>query len=231
MLSRVKKLKMFAMGMAVTLMVMMYGYSPLNAATLQFDQINDGGTISYDGSGGSLLGVDIAFDIVKGTGTPSNSGTTLVIIDGYLNFQTGSNISVGSGIWTFDSGGSFILTGTVMLGGDTIASDTLLEGSWTGNPVVIGSSSSLIVGGFGIDEKNPDLLEFYGIAADLTFMFANTEIAANVTSFNSSTGAFDANVTEADVTNSVPDAAIMFLLGPSLLCLGVLGRKKYKMRK
>ncbi len=50
----------------------------LAAAKLTFDNPTvDGGTLSYDGVGGPLVGTDIIFQQVIGVDTPANSGMSL----------------------------------------------------------------------------------------------------------------------------------------------------------
>jgi len=231
--SRVGYFKTYVLKITIAVAMTLCSYAPVNAMLLNFDQVSSGeGTLSYDGDGGSLVGTDILFETVMGTDTPDNDGVVLDISDGYLNFETGPNISEGPSIWEFESGGNFILEGTVKdENGDVIASGELLNGSWTANPYnpqVTGNQFVLILSGFGIDSKNQDLLDFYGITAT-NFQFVNTEISSEINMFDDKTGAFAANVTNADLVNaSIPDASIMFLLGPSLLCLGLLGRRKSK---
>ena len=86
----------------------------LAAARLTFDNPTvDGGTISYDGAGGPLVGTDIIFQQVIGVDTPANGGTSLFCwpVNCLLNFTTGDNITEGPPIYTFGGGGSLTLTG------------------------------------------------------------------------------------------------------------------------
>ncbi len=69
---------------------------PAQAAPLiDFDQVVDGGSLSYNGTGGALIGTDISFDLVQGIDTPSEAGTELDCIGCLLNFETGTNLSEG----------------------------------------------------------------------------------------------------------------------------------------
>ena len=69
---------------------------PAQAAPLiDFDQVVDGGSLSYNGAGGALTGTDIRFGLVRGTETPSEAGTELDCIGCLLNFETGTNLSEG----------------------------------------------------------------------------------------------------------------------------------------
>ena len=231
MLKRLVHFKTYALVIAVVFVLMIFSYATVNAMILRFDQITDGGTISYDGSGGALIGSDILFDSVTGLGTPKNSGVTFTISEGKLNFITGANNTEGPDEWTFASGGSFTLTGTVT-DGTTTASGTLLSGTFT-DIIEVDSFLNftfISVIGFGEDTKNTDLLEIFGIDSLLAdnFNFLTSNLSANIVEKDPDTGEFLANVNEADIVNKVPDASIMFLLGPSLLCFGVLGRRKFK---
>jgi len=230
MLNGLARAKTYAVIIITAFLLTLYSYVPVNATSLNFDQTNNEGILSYDGDGGSLVGTDILFETVMGVDTLLNDGVVLNIFGGTLNFETGANIIEGPSTWEFESGGNFILTGTVKDGDNEIASGELLIGSWTANPdnpKVTGNESLLVLSGFGIDSKNQALLDFYGITAT-NFQFSNTEISFNV-NIDIDTGAFSGSVNNADLNNfSVPDAGIMWLLGPSLLCLGMLGRMKFK---
>ena len=69
---------------------------PAQAAPLiDFDQVVDGGSLSYNGTGGALIGTDIRFDLVRGIDTPSEAETELDCIGCLLNFETGTNLSEG----------------------------------------------------------------------------------------------------------------------------------------
>jgi hypothetical protein len=186
------------------------------------DDIVHGGTISYDGSGGPLIGSDILFDRVTGVGTPLNNGDQLTIINGKLNFTSGANVTEGP-VWTFSGGGSFTLTGTVMDGATTVAMGTLLSGSFS-TVSVSGALGTLILVGVGIDTKHPGLLDHFGIEAE-EFTFANTEIAMSSVTVGTN-GSFSGSVTNADLDNSpiVPEATSLLvwgcLMGITALSLG-----------
>lgn len=201
------------------------------AIMLDFDQVIDGGTISYDGAGGALIGTDIEFDLVQGNGTPSNDGVTLDITGGVLNFTTGNNSLEGPNLWTFGSGGTFSLSGTVTdpgAGGAVVATGTLLSGSFTGSPVAIYDGTSQInVSAFGIDEKNQDLLDYFGITGN-DFVFSNTEIASSNVVVGAD-GSFSGDVTEADLVNTsqeIPEPAAVAVWS----VLGLIGIVAYRRR-
>jgi hypothetical protein len=63
----------------------------------------------YTSSGGALTGTNIPTISVTGDGTPAENGSTLAIVNGLLNFTSGSYD--GNGNWT--SGGVFDVTGCI----------------------------------------------------------------------------------------------------------------------
>ena len=235
------RFKSFAVTIAIAMVLVLCGYVTVSATPiLNFDQDSGGGTIAYDGEGGALKGTNIVFETVVGLGTSSNDGVVLDIIGGDLDFTTGNNITEGPNTWwTFNGGGFFKLTGTAIetsTGGTEkkIASGTLLEGHFTGdpaNPSVTGNDFFLVLTSFGVDTKNQDLLDFYGITSS-DFQFANTEISFSKVSIDKSNNGFSGYVTSADLSNksipSIPDPAPAFLLGSACL-IGFSGlRRKFK---
>ena len=205
---------------AALALTVVIGLSTTCVASLQLTFDNaavDGGTVSYDGVGGSLVGTGILFDRVKGVDTPANNGTILNIVGGVLSFATGPNTGEGPFNWSFAGGGSFTLIGSAYNGAaipaNLIATGTLLSGSFTNALAVSagGVGSALVVTSFGIDQKNVDLLAFYGVT-DPNFTFANTEISGVITAL--ANGGFTATVSEADIVNSaVPEATTLLIWG------------------
>jgi hypothetical protein len=200
-----------------------------NAASLSFDEgaATQIGTVSYDGIGGALVGTGLNFTSITGDGTPLNSGVSLVCDGCLLNFETGVNISEGPSVWEFASGGSFTVTGLAKTGGgDVIANGILLQGSFTGTPLVSGAPGTAIFTGFGVDEKHQGLLDFFGITTS-DFEFATTEISLS-TCTDVSVGGFDCAVQNADLENTsvVPLPAAAWLFGSALLGLAGVARRK-----
>lgn len=219
------------------------------APMLRFDNdVVDGGTISYDGVGGALIGSDIEFDRIKGTDTPLQDGGILLIADGFLDFATGLNISEGIDAYSWEGGGSFKLTGlaffdknmdgvfsgalidlVVAVGTDA---DPLLSGHFDrplGSPVKAenGGTAGWTISGWGVDTKHAGLLAFFGLKGE-DFVFASTEITAAFEP-DTTTFAFYADVDEADLRNvqviPEPATASVALLGLGAVGMGVKRRR------
>jgi hypothetical protein len=207
----------------------------LAAAKLTFDNPTvDGGTISYDGAGGPLVGTDIVFQQVIGVDTPANSGTSLFCwpVNCLLNFTTGDNLTEGPPIYTFAGGGSLTLTGGLNTaidgsGVQVVPGGTLLASNGSFDPPVIvlgGGSTNAQVSGVGFDFKDEDLTTFYGLDQTV-FSFANTVLSLQGATFDAE-GGFTANVTDADFSNTaVPEPATLLLLGTGLVGAGAFNRR------
>lgn len=219
------------LGLLVCTTVIVGGVATTQAAPIiSFDDAAiDGGTISYNGSGGALVGIDIAIDTLRGIDTPLNSGV-YACTSCFLNFTTGTNTSEGPPVWLFGGGGVFEITGTVAAAG---ASGTLLTGTWTGAAAIgfggVPGTFDIQFGGSGIDTKNPDLLTFFGISPTTPFSFAQTEISGGASV--GSDGSISGTVHEVDVINTaVPEPTTLGLLGAGLFGVGALLRRRRSAR-
>jgi hypothetical protein len=216
----------------VLLLVLGLAASPAAALpTINFDQGGGagqaGGTLSYDGEGGALVGTNIGFGALAGFDTALNAGVPLFCVPNCtLTFETGPNTSEAVGVpggvqqWTWAGGGSFTVEGTLNTASDgsgtDIATGTLLDGTFDGAFGLIGPEGRLLVAGVGNDTKNPDLLDFYGISLLLPFRFANTEIVATGLTVGDNFS-LDGTVTNADLTNTqIPEPGTLLLLGTGL---------------
>jgi PEP-CTERM motif len=233
----------FGMAMAVAIATLLAVGSAQALPTINIDQGTGGGqaggTLTYDGEGGPLVGTGIGFGVLNAVDTALNTGTPLFCVPNCtLNFETGANIqeavTVGTGLtqWTWGGGGTFEVEGTLNTAADgsgtDIATGTLLAGEFTGALGLVGPAGRLAVTGVGEDEKIGSLLEFYGISEFLPFRFASTDIIASglVVGPNSS---LSGTVTNADITNTqIPEPGTLLLLGSGLAGASLLRRRMKK---
>lgn len=184
-------------------------------ASITFDQVIQGGTLSYD-VGGPLVGTDILFDFLVVAGTPAADGV-YDCVGCELNFTTGNSVGDDDGpVYTFGTGGSFVLTGTIPDLG-ILANVVLLSGTWNANPanpIAVAAGSNISFIGNGIDTKNADLAAALGIDPEL-WRYANSEFSLGAATVNPD-GSFTGAITQADLQNikaPEPGSAFLLLLG------------------
>jgi hypothetical protein len=185
------------------------------------------GSISYNGTGGALIGTNIDVDNVVGLSTPANANVTSTCLGCTLNFTSGVNTSTGSGTWQFGPGGSISITGGVDFQGSTpdiSLGSTLLTGTFSSATVSDAGVFEVTFGSF-TDVKHADLLSYYGMPSgnydgSLTILFSAVVGPGNAINSTSLFGGSIANVA------AVPVPAAAWLFGSGLLGLYSAVRRK-----
>jgi hypothetical protein len=200
-----------------------------------------GESISYDGIGGPLVGINITVDDITGINTPLNSGVDVAIFGGVLTFTTG-NYSGGG--WDFGGGGFITITGGVDLnhngvydaGTDIAPGTVLMSGSWTSAQVVAVGDTFKITGGSFYDFKLAELVYHFGLP-DGTLPYTgniNLSFSAPPPSPGASPpyGFTSTEVYSGDVTNSpTPEPGTLMLMGTGLAGIAGYARLKFKRKK
>ena len=193
------------------------------AAIIDFTSgVAAGGTVSYAGGPGALVGSQIPITSLFGVGTPLNSGVPLTITGGLLNFNTGDASNTGGYNWIGTATNDFftITGGIASLG--LGAGSILLNGSFLGGTASLQNLNTIALT-LGSDLKNTAILEFYGLTAGTPFQFSgSTHLAPPPTS-----GPFSSTTFSTDIQNTaVPEPATLLLFGTGLLAVSRRSMKK-----
>ena len=121
------------------------------------------GTVSYNGSGGPLVGSGISVNTVTGVSTSANTGIALALTGGTLGWTTGNLTGTTATSWSFGGGGVSSLTLTGGISSLGIASGTtLLSGFWGTASVFSLGNNFNIAGATFFDYVNPTLAAYFG---------------------------------------------------------------------
>src|SRR4051794_30061849 len=164
------------LGLALGGLALLVAASAQAAPVITFQNVGIGGTVAYQGTGGSASGNNIVVNRITGTGTGANAGVALKCVNCKIQFTTGSNISEGPSTWTFNGGGTFTIVGTAATqAGKIIAQGPLLTGTFIDNPTFTSGGNPLagLFQSVGVDTKNPALLAFYSVP-NVKFRFTDT---------------------------------------------------------
>jgi hypothetical protein len=193
--------------------------------------VGGAGSIYYDPMQNNFLnGTGLMVTGVTGNETALNSGMTLPITNGLLNFQTGAFTGKTGNVWNFDSAGTIALQGGISAI-NVPANTTLLTGSFLSASVTelsLGSYQFDIVGATFGNTDNPSIYQYYGVptgsigsgALNLSFI-GTSNAGGGFTSTNNFGGVV------VDSPTPVPIPAVAWLLGSGFIGLvGIRNRTR-----
>jgi hypothetical protein len=171
------------------------------------------GSINYAGGQGPLVGNGISVDSLA-----TDNGTTLTCVSCFLNFSTGNLASAVGSLWSFGSGGSLSLTGTVQYNGNTV-SGTLLSGFFN-DAAVVGFLSTFKVAIADFMVQNAPVGGLFGVpinSGNFNISFSGITAGQGFTSTQMGSG---------DILAGTPEPASIVLLGTVLLgCVAIARRR------
>lgn len=192
------------------------------------------GTISYNGSGGPLVGTGIPVGTVK----EIVSNTQYNLIGTFLNFTTGTLTGTNPvpPSWSFGGGPGTAITilGGVDVNGNNVIdpgepSGTLLTGHFgTASVSAIGSMFKIAGSGFSDVKDRSLVVLFGGDPSEIPGWDGNFNISFFAAGLPPS-GFTSTQTLSGDVVNEpVPEPATMLLLGSGLLGVGMYARRRFK---
>jgi hypothetical protein len=224
-----EKMKRILASLLAAVLIVLLGTSVGGAVILDFNIDANQSTspsINFAGGNNPMIGADIEVDDVS-----LNGGPPVSLSNATLDFTTGNVSSftdlTGVDLWTFGPGGTVTITGGFPAAAIPDGS-ILLSGTFTSaTSNKYDGTNFFISGGVFTDEKNPDLLSYFGLPTGGTwdggFNISFFGIAVNGTFFPkgfASTAVQSGNV----VNTPLPSTAL--LLASSLIGLGILGRRR-----
>jgi hypothetical protein len=197
--------------------------------TVDFSVPAGPGNISYAGGSAGLVGSGITVGQILPISTGINGSSTLDCTSCVLSFNTGGLISeTPDGTYTFGSGGSFTLTGTVA--GLGITNQTLLSGSFDADTSVTYAFSNFLpsfklAAGYFSTNLNKAITDYYGIPATPPAYSGALDIIF-LASANPDGSFAGSTVLGGTIAATVPEPFTIVLLGTVLLgCIAIARRR------